>query len=40
MLQTFNVEQGMKFSAMGEQSDPIHVAVDEESKDMVLHLIM
>lgn len=29
--------QGMK---MGEESDPIHVAIDEESKDTVLHLIM
>lgn len=34
------MQEGMKFSLMGEQSDPIHVAVDEESKGSPLQHVL
>ena len=34
------MQEGMNFSLMGELSDPIHVAVDEESKGLPLQHVI
>jgi len=34
------MQEGMNFSLMGELSDPIHVAVDEESKGSPLQHVI